>query len=571
MAVRGGWRLTALAWFGCLCAHHVQVGFAQTPERCVLSGTVFNSATNAGIGRALVSYQGGASGFRFTDPGGNFHVEDLPCGFYALTVSKPGFVSALIHSTRPQPFDDEATQQSGRQPPPTFLDVNVEPGVAPTRIQLVPLSSIAGIALDENGEPLAGVAIQAISVKVSLDRRDYVPVRTARTDDLGRYAFLDLVPADYLVRLAGEASSTRYFIGTRLNLNNDHRGLPPLYYPSGDSPALASVLHLAPGERANADFRSATEPAFDIDGRLTGFAPSAWTQVQLYRDGDSLPVGAAYVNLSSGLFRVIDVPRGSYTLRAVQYQADPEKWRAAETRVMVSSEPIRNLVVELAGGADIPVFVSYEAGAQPNGMVFLRLEPRHTPSNGRQLSIGKPANAPGPPEEAPEPASGPAQPVALTDVIPDQYRLVVQLPEGGVDYVASAKLGEVEVLHSEFPVAGSAGGELHVTIRGDSASVEGRVTLQGNPAAGAVVYLAPAATGGGGLKPVFCDGQGAYRIQGVSPGDYRIQAWVGSPPAAEILSTSGVHLRLYPGEHRTVALEAASGSEQSNPGGGTLP
>ena len=29
-------------------------------------------------------------------------------------------------------------------------------------------------------------------------------------------------------------------------------------------------------------------------------------------------MGAAFVNLSSGLFRVVDVPRGSYTLRAVQ-------------------------------------------------------------------------------------------------------------------------------------------------------------------------------------------------------------------------------------------------------------
>jgi len=544
----------------------------------VLSGVVSNSATNAGIARALVSFEGAASGFRFTDPGGNFRVEDLPCDSYSLTVSKPGFVSegdlspqlgGFVYSTGPQSFDDEAAQQAGRPRSGTFMVVDVKPGSS-TRIRLVPVSSIAGIVLDENGEPLAGVVVQGISVAVSLDGRDYRPVRIARTDDLGRYAFLDLVPGDYVVRLAGEASSTRYFIGTRLNLNNDHRGLPPLYYPNGDSPASASVLHLAPGARTDADFHSATEPAFDIDGRLTSFAPGAWTRVQLYRDGDRLPLGAAFVNLSSGLFRVVDVPRGSYTLRAVQYQADPPKWLAAETRVVVSSEPIRNLVVELAGGADIPVSVSYEAGAQPKAMILLMLEPQHMPSNERQLTIGKVANAPRSPKEAPEPASGPAPAVALTDVIPDKYRLVVDLPEVGADYVASAKLGELEVLHGEFPIAGSTGGELHVTIRGDSASVEGRVTLQGQPAAGARVYLMPAAAGAGRLKLGYCDEQGAYRIQGVSPGDYRIQAWTGSPTAAEILSVSGEQLKLYPGEHRTVALEAASGSDQSNLGRGPL-
>jgi hypothetical protein len=49
-----------------------------------------------------------------------------------------------------------------------------------------------------------------------------------------------------------------------------------------------------------------------------------------------LPVGRIFVNLSSGYFRVVDIPRGSYTLRAVQYQADPPQWLAAEEPVMVS-------------------------------------------------------------------------------------------------------------------------------------------------------------------------------------------------------------------------------------------
>ena len=193
----------------------------------------------------------------------------------------------------------------------------------------------------------------------------------------------------------------------------------------------------------------------------------------------------------------------------------------------------------------------------------MTLDAQRTFSTGRQVSIGAPVKGRGPAEGAP----GPAPAVALTDVLPGRYRLVVSFSGNGADYVASAKLGELEVLHSEFPVAASTGAELHVTIRGDGASLEGRVTLQGQSAAGARVYLLPAAAGGGGLITGYCDGGGAYRIEGVPPGDYRIQGWSGSPTAEEILSTSGEQLKLYPGEHLMVVLEA-SGGHQSSPGQG---
>ena len=372
-----------------------------------MSGSVLNSATNAGIAHALVSYSGAASGFRFTDRSGNFQVAGVPCAQYSLNISKPGFLSERDLSPRVTSrfnpswgtgaLESETEEQSWHPPQPALFTIEAKPNSPPERLLLVPLSCIAGTVVDENSEPLQGVAVQGIAVKPSFDGAGYVPERTARTDDRGSYAFLDLPPGDYVVRLAGEVSSTRYFIGSRLIPNNDHRGVQPIYYPNGDSPASASVLRVGPGERANADFRQATEPAFDIDGRLTGLSPGAWTKMQLYRDGDLLPLGVAYVNLSSGQFRIVDVPQGSYTLRAVQYQAEPEKWLAAEQQVAVSSEPVRNLLVELSGGVDIPVSISYEAGAQPNGLLHLTLQPQHTRSNARHLSIGtapKPAGSP---------------------------------------------------------------------------------------------------------------------------------------------------------------------------------
>jgi Carboxypeptidase regulatory-like domain len=555
---------------------YAAVVFAQTAERCVLAGTVFNSATNAGIAHALVSYLGVASGYRFTDAGGNFQIPNVPCLQYSLAVSKAGFVSGQEQPVQVmlagrEPLDPESTEGAVTAPRPANIVVDLKSGSPPARIPLMPVSSISGIVLDENGEPLEGVSLQSIAVKPSLAGVDYVPAKSARTDDRGRYTLLGLPPGDYVVRLAGEVSATSYFMGSTLNLHNDHRGLPPVYYPNTDSLASATVLHLAPAERSTADFRQATEAAFDINGHLTGFVPQAWTQMQLYRDGDRLPVGRAWVNIASGQFRVIDVPRGSYTLRAVQYQADPAQWLAAEEPVVITSEPIRNLAVGLSGGVDIPVSVSYEAGAKEGGMVLLTLRPQHTRANTRQLTLGEGMGegarlarlgSASPPQEAVKPDTQPSQPSVLTNVVPDKYLLKVQVLGHG-SYVAFAKLGDVDVLHGEFSVSGSAPGELHITIRGDSALVEGQVTLAGQPAQMAQVYLIPISDGTAGMKFGFGDEGGHYQIAGVPPGDYRLQAWMGVPTAKDILSSSGETLTLQPGEQRTVAIAAKQSSNPS--------
>jgi protocatechuate 3,4-dioxygenase beta subunit len=553
-----------------------QAGLAQTKERCVLAGTVVNSATNEGIPRAMVFYYGPETGYRFTDVGGNFRVENVPCQGYALKASKPGFVSAEDPIGRlgvimgaPDGEDGQA-EQAGQAPRPANISFDLKPDAAPAHIALLPVASIVGLVLDENGEPLAGVAVQSIAVKAAPSGgSDYLPGKSARTDDRGHYEFLNLQPGDYVVRLAGEVSSTRYFQGNTLNPNNDHRGMQPIYYPDVDSISSAMVLHAGPGERANADFRHPTEPAFDINGQLTNFVAQAHTTLQLYREGDKIPLGSSYVNLTTGQFRVVDVPPGSYTLRAQQYQADPPKWLAAELPVTMRASPVADLELPLAGGADIPVTVSYDAGAQEGTPVQISLQPQHSRENARYVTVGKfprarrPVQAPSPSEAGAQPEEAPAPPSVLSNVLPDKYKMTVQaLGNGG--YVASAKLGDMDVLHGEFPI-GNGGGELHVTLRGDGATVEGKVTFNGQPAQGAQVFLMAAAAGGRpGLG--FTDEEGHYQITGVAPGDYRIRAWVGVPSPKEMFSDAGESVTLEASEQRTMALEAVQGSAPSPKG-----
>ncbi len=484
MVVRHGWGVAAILLGGSAIAQ------TPPPQHCTLAGTVVNSATNAGVPHALVTYNGAAQGFRFTDTGGNIQVGNVPCGQYFLTVSKPGFVSGnedsdqlfLLSNPILQETLENQPEPPGKPPKPATLPLNLAPDSPAARVPLVPVASIVGTVLDENSEPLGGVVVQGIAVKPSLSGTDYAPAKTAHTDDRGHYEILELTPGDYVVRLAGESSSTQFFQGATPNPNNDHRGMQPVYYSNVDSLSSALVLHLAPATQTNADFRQATEAAFDINGRLSGFIPQSWTQLQLFRDRDRIPLGRAFVNLTSGQFRVTDVVRGSYTLRVQQYQADPPLWFAAEEPVTITSEPIRNLVLQLSGGIDIPVSVSYEAGAQNDGPIQMMLLPQHSPANMRHVSVGQFANL----KANPQAEAQPATPKAFTNVVPDKYKLTVAV--NGSGYAASAKLGDMDVLQGEFPIGGAAG-ELHVTIRGDSATVQGQVTFQGQPAPGAQIYL----------------------------------------------------------------------------------
>ncbi len=532
-------------------------GGARAQSRtCTLAGTIFNSATNAGIPHALVTFFGDGSGFRFTDSGGNFSAENVSCGRFILSVSKPGYVSgqeedspaALLANPAFRDLTQMQEEQAGSPPKPATVTLDVTPDSPAARVPLVPLASISGTVLDENAEPLNGVVVQGITVKASLQGADYSPAKTTHTDDQGHYELLGLPPADYVVRLAGESSSTQFFQGNAPNPNNNHRGMEPVYYPNADSPAAAQVFELAPAANSSADFRHTTEAAFDINGRLSGFVPQAWTQLQLYRDGDRVPLGRAFVNFITGQFRLTDIPRGAYTLRVTQYQADPPQWFAAEVPLTMSAAPMQNLVVQMSPALNIPISVSYEAGAKGEGQIIVELLPQHSPENLRQLTIG---NRPGLVQDVPADARA----NELKDVVPDRYKLTVNAL-GGSGYAAAAKLGGVDVLHREFAITGAAG-ELHLTVRGDGATLKGKVTFGGQPAMFAQIFLVPA-SGAEGVRIGVSDQEGNYTIPNVPPGDYHAHAWTGQPSAKEVLAALGETLSLQPNDQQTLALEATA-------------
>src|SRR5580700_6865101 len=106
MVTQGRWSGSAILIIACFCIGFFPGAFAQSPQHCALVGSVLNSVTNAAIPRALVTFFGSATGFRFTDAGGSFRIDDVSCGQHTISVSKPGFVAEgeLSGPRNPGPF-----------------------------------------------------------------------------------------------------------------------------------------------------------------------------------------------------------------------------------------------------------------------------------------------------------------------------------------------------------------------------------------------------------------------------------------------------------------------------------
>src|SRR5215831_6184079 len=529
-----------------------QLARAQEPERCALAVSVLNSATQTGLPHAMVSYSGPESGYRFTDSGGNVRVEDISCGSYVLSVVKPGFVSSgqtagldvLLNPARLDEFNAELAEPAEQRSTPVHKSVQLTQSSPSIRVALLPVSSIDGVVLDENGEPLNGISVQAIAAQTSLAGINYVLARTAHTDDSAHYMLAGLVPGDYVVRLAGKISSRNLSLETAANGAGVRRGIPLVYYSGVDTLTAATVLHMAPGEHASADFHPSMQPAVEIDGHLTGFARGDSLKIELYPENDNIHAVDVFVDASTGLFHALDVPAGTYILRALQYHSERSQWLTAEVPVVVKAKPLHDLIIPLSPGMNLPVTVSFEAGAEAREPVQVVLQPQHAHMKQRVV-IG--SSSP--------PLSGTSPRSLLTNVVPDLYKLDVILADGSKSYVASATVGNADALHSKFRLARSPENELHVTLRGDSASIVGQVMLQEHPAAGAQIYLIPAESPES-TKVATADQRGQFRIQGIPPGNFRIRAWTGTPQVADFLSGRGELLILQPGENKAVMLEA---------------
>ena len=301
---------------------------AKPPIASAISGLVLDASSNAPIAGALVRVQiAGVPGTitaSLTDAKGRFVFEELPPrSRYRLTAAKRGFLSP-----------ESATAESV-----ALVDLAEGEWRSDIRISMIGAGSLSGRVVDEQGEPVVGSVVRALSVLQIFGTRSVVSANAAVTDDLGAYRITDLPEGVFVVAVASTQIGANEGPPSRSPVFTVSSPLPAATptisggssaYAATYSPGVADIdaalkVELAPGQqRHGIDIVLEPVPTFTVSGTVRGPADAlGGIHLQLVRasdDGLGLGPGAETAVVTTqqdGRFVFPATPAGEYVIESL--------------------------------------------------------------------------------------------------------------------------------------------------------------------------------------------------------------------------------------------------------------
>ena len=160
----------------------------QAPAFGGIAGIVLDS-NNAPVRRAIVTLSTVETptqdAVAWTDANGRFSFGNVPAGRYQLRASKDGYQPAA-YGAKTARVPSEIIKLVAGEFRTEFI------------FHLQAMSSISGVVVDEDGDPLGGVQVMAMAPGFQRRRRTILPGPGTTTDSSGRYS-LGLPPGRYVV------------------------------------------------------------------------------------------------------------------------------------------------------------------------------------------------------------------------------------------------------------------------------------------------------------------------------------------------------------------------------------
>ena len=488
-------------------------GATTEVARTDIRGIVVDSVTGQPIPRALVSLNGRERYAMLTESDGGFVFEKVPADNSFLQARRPGYFE------KPQIFVQPETA------------TNVV-------IKMTPAGLIFGQVVDENGEPVESAQVRIMQQRVVMGKRRWTSGAGTQTNDQGRFRIPNLRPGSYIVGVSS---------GTNSSVEGENKGYPSIFFPKAPDVASATAIKLSAGAQVVADFELTPVHVFRVSGIVIGMKPGGTSVFLAGRSGNEFSFPAA-VSQSSGEFEIRDVPRGTYTLRAQNYQQHEEPY-TARTKVIVNAN-VTGVAVVLHPPIAIPVDVSSDI-SQPAGT--------GTVNPVRYVNV----------QAIPE-SDDQQGGFARWDGSPENGRLMLHLPESGTynlvfnspgtGYVRSATSGSTDLLSEPLVVPDT--GEVNpiqVVLASDGARLKGMVRRVSGPA------LVIAVPDNENRQPVVSGytPQGQFFFGELAPGDYSLYALKSADPMdysdRDLLKpfrSKAVHVTLAPSQETEVTLDA---------------
>lgn len=541
----------------------------------VIGGRLVTGADGAlqPLRRGVVTVTGtGIVGARqvVADDDGQFAVEGLAGGRYAVSASKPGYLTAY--------FGNRVSYLRPSTP------IALAPGERRVDLQLFVArgAAIEGTVRDEWGQPLASAQVSARLLSPARGERRFVAASSGPawvvTDDRGQFRLYGLVPGEYTVR-AGvatmasilsaeevEAARQQVTTGQRVTPRAPTvRRLAPAYYPDVTEELRASTVRLGLSEQVSGiDVTVRAVPMSSVSfvaGANSG-APLAALSIgvanlstgQLWASR-----GGVIADPLTGRGRVPGLMPGRYLFFGSASEA------ADLDRVWYLSRE-----VELGGADVVDLPLVFQPGVRVSGRVTASTSASTAMPvlNGVRVQLNAVSEirglALGATRSAPVDADGRFE---VEGVAPGTYRLGLSGLEGWS--LVSALSQGVDTLDSALNVGTSIDvADLDLRISPGESEVAGQVIdAQGRPASDLTVVAVPAdrALWSSSRRlsgPAHVGTDGRYEIRGLPAGRY-VLAVVGvvesdvldDPAVLEQLAASGVVVDLAEGQHLTQHLK----------------
>ena len=259
---------------------------------CVIIGRVVEGLTDTRVADVEVALSGMSEPYfglnAMTDTEGNFVFFNVPAGTYGLRATKHGY------------WFGEYGQRRGSGAPRRLLLAEGQ-RVAGVTVPLWKFSAISGTVRDDVGEPVVGVAMQAMVLAQRAGRLLAFNTSSTigRTDDRGVYRIANLLAGEYLLALPTLEMSS--------------------LLPEGLTAAEAAVSLAAAEERRALDTSLASSRVYRVSGRLIG-GGTGGIKVDLVRPDERYVTDVVVQQMNTradGSFGFTGVPSGSYAVRVI--------------------------------------------------------------------------------------------------------------------------------------------------------------------------------------------------------------------------------------------------------------
>ena len=545
---------------------------AQSPVRpSGLSGIVVKQDTGAPLSRATVILQSDVAQIRgytvITSADGKFSFNDVIPGRYRLAVTRDGYVPAELGTAGPEGCGAPITVEAGIRR-------------ADLSIAMAPAGAIAGRLYDREGEPASNVTVQAIKTTYQNGGRVLTSVQTTQTNDIGEYRLFYLPPGRYLVAAALEnrsATANTDESGSVLQVRTDTaapaspmppllpnrfvNGLPgprisPLYFPSSSDPKTATPIEVRAGET----FQGADMIVTRVELRnIKGSVQSPDSREAFQRmtvsliSGIAQPNGGAVRSVSvhaDGSFEIPSVFPGSYTLLASG--TDSTGRLIGRVAVDVFETDVQNVAIAVSKGLSVSgriISDETEAVGRILGVVLVPTTEDRSIQNLLDLN-SKVTNGT----------------FTIDAIPPGNYQAWIAYSSPIPIYVKSVRLGSSDV-RSGFRFETQSNASLEIAVGSNGGMIDGVIlNSKGQPVRGATVVLVPDASlrqRSSSFKTATTDTTGAFRINGIGPGDYKVFSWEAvetsaweDPDFLRSFEVRGQSLTILEGTRQTVQLTA---------------